>query len=48
MHAGAAVPPDGGEETEAEAVLVELPATNRGERGLLPLELRPGDHDVVQ
>src|SRR6185312_2297673 len=35
-------------EAEAEAVLVELPAADRGEGGLLPLELRPGDHGAAR
>jgi predicted DNA-binding transcriptional regulator YafY len=48
VHAGAAVLSDGGEETEAEAVLVKLSAADRGESRLLPFEMCPGDHEVVR
>jgi hypothetical protein len=44
VHAGAAVTPDGGEEAEAGAEMVELLAAGRGEGGLLMSELGPGDH----
>jgi len=39
-----AVAPDGGQEGQADPVLVELPAARVGQVGLLPLEFAPGDH----
>ena len=48
VHTGTAVLADGGEEAQAEAMLVELPAARGRERGLLLRELRPGDHGVVR
>jgi hypothetical protein len=44
VHARAAVAPDGGQEGQADPVLVELPAARVGQVGLLPLEFAPGDH----
>jgi predicted DNA-binding transcriptional regulator YafY len=44
VHPGAAVLAHGGEEAEAEPVLVEVPAASRGEVRLLLRELGPGDH----
>jgi hypothetical protein len=47
---GTAVAADRGEETQADVVLVELRAADRGQRGLLPFELCPGEHgaDVTE
>jgi hypothetical protein len=44
VHARAAVRPDGGQEGQADADLVEMPAPGLGQGRLLPLELVPCDH----
>ena len=44
VHARAAVAPDGGQEAQPDAELVELPAARVRQGGLVPLELGPGDH----
>ena len=44
MHTRAAVGPDGGQEGQSDAELVELPAARVRQGGLLTLELGPGDH----
>jgi hypothetical protein len=44
VHARAAVGPDGGQEGQADAELVELPAARVRQGGLVPLEFGPGDH----
>jgi hypothetical protein len=35
---------DGGQEGQADAELVKLPAAGVGQGGLVPLEFGPGDH----
>jgi hypothetical protein len=44
VQARAAVGPDGGQEGQADAVLVELPAARIRQGGLVPLEFGPGGH----
>jgi hypothetical protein len=44
MNARAAVWPDGGQEGQADAELVKLPAARVRQCGLVPLELGPGGH----
>jgi len=44
VHSRAAAGPDRGQEPQADAELVELPAAHAGQARLLPLELAPGDH----
>jgi hypothetical protein len=44
VHPRAAVRPDRGQERQADAEVVELPAPRVGQGGLLSLELVPGHH----